>query len=85
VKLRARAIETGSYVLAPAQGGIHADGRGTWGRSLVVDPWGAVIAKLDHDEPGVLLAEIDPAQSAAARAAVPALKNARSFTPPAQL
>lgn len=82
VLLRARAIETGSYVLAPAQGGVHADGRGTWGRSLVVDPWGAVIAKLDHDEPGVLIAEIDPEQSAKARAAIPALKNARAFTPP---
>ena len=82
VLLRARAIETGSYVLAPAQGGFHVDGRGTWGRSLVVDPWGAVIAKLDHDEPGVLLAEIDPEQSAKARAAIPALKNARAFTPP---
>jgi deaminated glutathione amidase len=82
VLLRARAIETGSYVLAPAQGGVHADGRGTWGRSLVVDPWGAVIASLDHDEPGVLIAEIDPEQSAKARAAIPALKNARAFTPP---
>jgi predicted amidohydrolase len=82
VLLRARAIETGSYVLAPAQGGVHADGRGTWGRSLVVDPWGAVIARLDHDEPGVLMAEIDPEQSAKARAAIPALKNARAFTLP---
>jgi deaminated glutathione amidase len=82
VLLRARAIETGSYVLAPAQGGIHADGRGTWGRSLAVDPWGAVIARLDHDEPGVLIAEIDPEQPAKARAAIPALKNARAFTPP---
>ena len=81
--LRARAIETGAHVLAPAQGGMHEDGRGTWGRSLVVDPWGEVIARLDHDDPGVLIADIDPARSAAARAAIPSLANARAFTPPA--
>jgi predicted amidohydrolase len=81
--LRARAIETGAYVFAPAQGGVHADGRATWGRSLVVEPWGAVIAKLDHDEPGVLIADLDLAKVAAARAAIPALKNGRAFAPPA--
>ncbi len=80
--LRARAIETGAYVLAPAQGGVHADGRRTWGRSMVVEPWGEVIAKLDHDEPGVLIADLDPAKVAAARAAVPALANARAFHGP---
>ena len=80
--LRARAIETGAYVLAPAQGGTHADGRATWGRSVVIEPWGAVIARMDHDEPGVLMAEIDPAKAYAARAAIPALKNARAFTAP---
>ena len=72
-------------MLAPAQGGVHADGRGTWGRSLVVDPWGAVIARLDHDEPGVLIAELDPEKSAAARAAIPALQNARAFALPAAI
>jgi predicted amidohydrolase len=81
--LRARAIETGAYVFAPAQGGVHADGRATWGRSLVVDPWGAVIAKLDHDEPGVLIADLDLAKVSAARAAIPALKNGRTFSAPA--
>ena len=81
--LRARAIETGAYVLAPAQGGVHADGRGTWGRTLVVEPWGGVIARLDHDEPGVLMADIDLAKVGAARAAVPSLLNARAFSPPA--
>ena len=80
--LRARAIETGAYVLAPAQGGVHADGRGTWGHSLVVAPWGEVVARLDHDDPGVLMAELDLAQVTAARAAVPALANARPFAPP---
>lgn len=82
VLMRARAIETGSYVLAAAQGGFHEDGRGTWGRSLVVEPWGQVIAKLDHDEPGVLLADLDPAAPAKARAAIPVLTNARAFTGP---
>jgi predicted amidohydrolase len=82
VLMRARAIETGSYILAAAQGGFHEDGRGTWGRSLVVEPWGKVIAKLDHDEPGVLLADLDPAAPAKARAAIPVLTNARAFTGP---
>jgi len=82
VLMRARAIETGSYVLAAAQGGFHEDGRGTYGHSLVVEPWGQVIAKLDHDEPGVLLAELDSAASPKARAAIPVLTNARAFTGP---
>lgn len=73
VLLRARAIETGSWVLAPAQGGGHEDGRVTYGHSMVVDPWGAVAARLDHDEPGVLVADIDLARSAEVRARVPAL------------
>jgi predicted amidohydrolase len=82
VLMRARAIETGSYVLAAAQGGFHEDRRGTWGRSLVVGPWGEVVAKLDHDEPGVLVAQLDPAAPAKARAAIPALANARAFAGP---
>jgi predicted amidohydrolase len=82
VLLRARAIETGAYVLAPAQGGLHEDGRGTFGRSLVVAPWGQVIAKLDHDEPGVLLADLDMAEVTKARTAVPALTHDRAFAPP---
>jgi predicted amidohydrolase len=83
VLLRARAIETGAYVLAPAQGGLHEDGRGTWGRSLVVDPWGAVVGRLDHDEPGVLIADLDFGRVTAARRAIPALANDRAFSPPA--
>lgn len=82
VLMRARAIETGSFVVAAAQGGFHEDGRGTWGRSLVVEPWGQVIACLDHDEPGVLLADLDMTAPAKARAAIPALANARAFTGP---
>ena len=80
VLLRARAIETGAYVLAPAQGGRHADGRGTWGRSLALAPWGEVVGRLDHDEPGVLTVDLDLARVHAARAAVPSLSNDRTFT-----
>lgn len=85
VLLRARAIETGSFVLAAAQGGVHEDGRGTWGRSMVVAPWGEVIAKLDHDAPGVLIADLDLSQVQKARGAIPALRNERSFTGPVSL
>ena len=85
VLMRARAIETGSFVLAPAQGGKHEDGRGTYGHSLVVAPWGEVLAHLDHDEPGVLMAELDLTATAKARAAIPALANARAFTGPQML
>jgi len=82
ILLRARAIETGSYVIAPAQGGYHEDGRGTWGHSMVIAPWGELIAQLDHDEPGVLFADLDLAAVDKARRAVPALLNARPFEGP---
>ena len=82
VLMRARAIETGSYVLAPAQGGRHEDGRGTYGHSIVVAPWGEVVGQLDHDEPGVLFAELDLTAPGRARAAIPNLKNARDFRAP---
>lgn len=83
ILLRARAIETGSFILAAAQGGFHEDGRGTWGHSIAVAPWGEVIAHLDHDEPGVAIAEIDLDRADKARAAIPVLKNARPFKGPA--
>ncbi|MGN6145486.1 MAG: carbon-nitrogen hydrolase family protein [Mesorhizobium sp.] len=79
VLLRARAIENGAFVVAAAQGGVHEDGRETYGHSLIVDPWGRVLAEADHAEPGVIVAEIDAAQSAAARAKIPNLRNAREF------
>ena len=82
VLLRARAIETGSYVIAAAQGGHHPNGRATYGHSLIIDPWGKVIAELDHDRPGVLVADIDPAFVTEARGRVPALANARDFAVP---
>lgn len=81
--LRARAIETGCFILAPAQGGAHEDGRRTWGRSMIVGPWGEVIAKLDHDAPGVLFASLDLDAVARARQAVPQLTHDRDFAPPA--
>ena len=80
VLLRARAIENGAFVVAAAQGGTHEDGRQTYGHSLIVDPWGRILAEADHDEPGVVVAEIDTAQVAATRAKIPNLKNARDFT-----
>ncbi|WEK04657.1 MAG: carbon-nitrogen hydrolase family protein [Candidatus Devosia phytovorans] len=85
VLLRARAIETGSYVIAAAQGGHHPNGRATYGHSLVIDPWGRIIAELEHDEPGVLLAEIGVDHVADARARIPALANARNFALPETL
>jgi len=82
VLLRARAIETGSFVIAAAQGGSHPNGRSTYGHSLIIDPWGKVIGELDHDRPGVLVAEVDPAAVTEARQRVPALANARDFARP---
>jgi predicted amidohydrolase len=82
ILLRARAIETGAFVLAAAQGGTHEDGRKTWGRSTVVAPWGEVVAKLDHDEPGVLHATLDLSAVERARKAVPALTHDRDFVAP---
>jgi predicted amidohydrolase len=75
---RARAIENGCYVLAAAQGGRHENGRETFGHSLVVDPWGRVIAE-GGTEPGVVFAEIDPAEVAKARGRVPSLQHGRRF------
>jgi Predicted amidohydrolase len=76
---RARAIENGAFMISAAQGGRHEDGRETYGHSLIVDPWGRVLAEADGDEPGIVVAEIDPAESAAARARIPNLKNRRAY------
>ena len=78
VLMRARAIENGCYVFAAAQGGRHEHGRETFGHSLVVDPWGKIIAE-GGTEPGVIFAEVDPAQVAAARSRVPSLSHGRRF------
>jgi predicted amidohydrolase len=78
VLLRSRAIENGAFVLAPAMCGEHPNGRSTYGHSLIVDPWGRIVAELG-DEPGVLVAEIDLAQAAQVRAMLPALTHDRDF------
>lgn len=81
---RARAIETGCFVFAPAQCGTHAEGRRTYGHSLIVAPWGEILAEAG-EAPAVILARIDPALAQAARAAIPALTHDRAFLAPAPI
>ncbi len=81
VLLRARAIETGAFVLAPAQCGDHPDGRATYGHALIVSPWGEVLADAG-EEPGFIVADLDLDRVAEARAMIPALSHDRDFTPP---
>jgi predicted amidohydrolase len=81
VLLRARAIETGCFVFAPAQWGEHAEGRRTYGYSLIVDPWGEVLADAGEGV-GIVTARIDPARVAEARRMVPSLGHDRAFTKP---
>ncbi|MEM8770775.1 MAG: carbon-nitrogen hydrolase family protein [Pseudomonadota bacterium] len=71
--LRARAIENGAFVIAPAQGGDHEDGRETWGHSLIIDPWGRILAEADNEEPGIITADIDLAKAHEARLRIPNL------------
>jgi predicted amidohydrolase len=78
VLLRARAIENGCYVLAAAQGGRHENGRETFGHSMIVDPWGRILAEAGR-EPGIVMAEIDPAAVAEARRRIPSLEHGRRF------
>ena len=75
---RARAIENGCFVLAAAQGGKHENGRETYGHSLVVDPWGRILAE-GGTEPGVVMAQIDPSEIVAARSRIPSLHHGRRF------
>jgi len=81
VLLRARAIENGAFVMAPAQGGTHANGRQTYGHSLIIAPWGEVLAE-GGTEPGVILAEIEPAAATSARQRVPNLRHDRDWQGP---
>ncbi len=81
--LRARAIETGAFVFAPAQCGTHPRGRQTYGHSLIVDPWGTVLAD-GGEAPGFVAADIDLAQVARVRAQIPSLAHDRAFTGPAR-
>jgi predicted amidohydrolase len=78
VLIRARAIENGCFVFAAAQGGKHENGRETFGHSLIVDPWGRILAE-GGSEPGVVMAEIDLAEVAKARARIPSLQHGRRF------
>jgi predicted amidohydrolase len=85
VLLRARAIENGAFVLAPAQAGSHEDGRRTWGHSQIVAPWGEVLGMADGETPGVIFADLDLDRVRTARRAVPSLLNERVFLPPRTL
>lgn len=82
VLLRARAMETGCFVLAPAQCGTHAEGRETYGHSLIVDPWGEVLADGGEDV-GFVTARIEPERAARARRGIPSLTHGQAFTMPA--
>jgi predicted amidohydrolase len=79
ILLRARAIETGCFVFAAAQGGMHENGRATYGHSVIVAPWGEILAEAG-DEPGVIVADIDPAQVKVARGRIPALSHVRPIS-----
>ena len=79
--VRARAIETGCYVFAPAQCGQHAGGRKTYGHALIIDPWGEVLADAG-DQPGYIMAEVDAAKVVAARRMIPSLEHDRAFAGP---
>jgi predicted amidohydrolase len=81
VLLRARAIETGCFVFAPAQTGQHAEGRLTYGHSLIVSPWGEVLAD-GGEAPGFIVADVDLEQVSKARSMVPALRHDREFERP---
>ena len=82
VLVRARAIENGSYVFAPSQCGRHGEGE-TFGHSLIVDPWGEVLAD-GGDAPGVIYAEVDPARVGEVRSMIPSLRHDRPFDTPAE-
>jgi predicted amidohydrolase len=80
ILLRARAIETGCFVIAAAQGGQHENGRETFGHSTIVSPWGDVLAQRTEDGPGLIFADLDFGAVAESRRRVPALANARAFS-----
>jgi deaminated glutathione amidase len=82
VLLRARAVETGCFVIAPAQGGTHENGRQTYGHSMIVDPWGKVLGEA-AEEPSVLIAKIDTDEVGKARGRIPALEHTVDLTRPA--
>ena len=77
--LTARAIENGAFVVAPAQGGVHEDGRETWGHSVIIGPWGETLGEAEHDEPGVVIADVDLAAVHEARQRIPNLALEQKF------
>ena len=81
---RARAIENGAFVISAAQAGRHADGRETFGHSIIVSPWGEVLAEGGGEGPEVIVATVDPAKSADARQRIPSLRNERPFALPGE-
>lgn len=80
VLLRARAIENGAFVIAPAQGGEHEGGRKTFGHALIIGPWGEVLARQDNDKPGFVLADLDMDEVDKARKAIPALTHDKEIS-----
>lgn len=78
--LRARAIENGAFVLAPAQVGTHEGGRETYGHSLIIDPWGTILAEGDGENIGIIMAELDMDAVKTAREAIPALLHDREYS-----
>ncbi len=80
VLVRARAIETGCYIVAAAQGGLHQNGRATFGHSMIVDPWGKIIAQIKNDAPGLIVAKMNIEEVKKARMRLPALANRASFS-----
>jgi deaminated glutathione amidase len=78
VLIRARAIENGCFVFAAAQGGTHESGRESYGHSLIVDPWGRILAE-GGTEPGLVMADVDPQEVSKARARIPSLEHGRRF------
>lgn len=83
VLLRARAIENGAYVFAPAQCGEHPHGRLTYGHSIIIDPWGEIVAEAG-EEPGYIIADLDMAKVAEVRRSLPSLTHDRSYAGPTQ-
>lgn len=75
----ARAIENGAFVIAPAQGGLHEDGRQTYGHSMIVGPWGDILAESDNNSPGIIIADINREQAAEARRRIPNLSLEQNF------
>ncbi|MEQ1784109.1 MAG: carbon-nitrogen hydrolase family protein [Hyphomonadaceae bacterium] len=81
ILLRSRAIETGCYIIAPAQGGKHQDGRETYGHSLIIDPWGEILAEAGT-EPGIIAATLDLSKVDEVRGKIPSLRHVRPFAQP---